>query len=96
MFLFTEEEAPEAPPEVKKVLKVKAVDLQIAKNATDHHTDSYELVNPDGERDEETGKELPQVLVLRRGQSVTMQVKFNRNYDKDTDDIKLAMEYECK
>ena len=72
---------------MKKLLKVKSVDLMFEKNCPAHHTDEYELVK---------GGDRPRVLVLRRGEDVEVKVKFSRNYDKDVDDVQVAMQYECE
>jgi hypothetical protein len=87
---------PPEPPK-KKVLNVRAVDLDIAGNASSHHTDAYELVEPRGEVDDNTGLPREQRLVVRRGQDVKVKLKFDRDYDAKTDDLKLALEYQfCK
>jgi hypothetical protein len=78
------------------VLKVAAVDLKLAQNCAAHHTDDYELCDPQGEIDEESGKPREQGVVLRRGQDIELNVKFDRAYDVDKDDLKLALRYACE
>ena len=75
---------------------MKSTDLKFEKNTVEHHTDEYELCDPQDEYDDDTGKPKRQQLVVRRGQDIEFSVTFDRNYDKDKDDLKLALEYHCK
>ena len=55
-------------------LTVKSHDLHLKSNNTAHHTDEYDL---------------PDALIVRRGQQFTISLNFGRKFKKDTDSILL-------
>ncbi|XP_059179199.1 hemocyte protein-glutamine gamma-glutamyltransferase-like [Physella acuta] len=76
-------EGPATPPPIPEdILKVVSVDLQIPTNSKKHNTHKYDLcravANPK--------------LVVRRGQPFTIQVEFTKEYDANTDDLRIAFE----
>ena len=78
------------PSEPKKLetLIVRWVDLQIKKNTEDHHTADYDITTS-FDIDEDDQKRPPQ-LVVRRGQTFTVQIIFNREFDDDQDHISFT------
>ncbi|XP_046549069.1 protein-glutamine gamma-glutamyltransferase K-like isoform X2 [Haliotis rubra] len=80
-----EEKEPEKVEVEKKELETKlhvtGVDLHIAENAKEHHTDMYECAQEAEGRTAE--------LVLRRGQEFKMTITFDRPYDIKKNDIRL-------
>ena len=75
--------------EEKAVLKVKDVDFNVFQNALDHHTESYESTQ---DFRLEAGKKLVPQLVVRRGQPFDVTIQFDRNYNKEKDDLKLIFD----
>ena len=76
-------------------MKVKKTDLCIDENSTAHHTDQYDLCNPEREYDDD-GKPIEPQLVIRRGQDFDIEFTFDRDYDMEQDDLKLIVEFDCK
>ena len=70
------------------MLKVVTVDYQVAANATDHVTDEYELT----QTRVEDHKVINPQLVVRRGLPFDIVIRFDRNYDNVTDDLKLLFD----
>ncbi|XP_059154439.1 hemocyte protein-glutamine gamma-glutamyltransferase-like [Physella acuta] len=74
--------APIPPPIPADVLQVVSVDLQVPANCKKHNTHRYDLCR---------AKDNPK-LVVRRGQPFTIQVEFTKEYDANTDDLRIAFE----
>ena len=71
------------------MLKVLDVDFNIAENSVNHHTDSYEITQDQ----EPEGDSTPtRHLVVRRGESFDITLKFDRAFDADKDDLKLVFD----
>ena len=60
------------------------MDYQVGNNVVEHHTDEYEIT--------QTGQERPPQLVVRRGQPFEVQLKLDREFNKEADKIKIIME----
>ncbi|XP_044742893.1 annulin isoform X2 [Chrysoperla carnea] len=60
-----------------EILTIKEVDLCLKQNGEEHHTSEYELMNR---------KEKP-CLVVRRGQSFSLEITANRAFNPETDGI---------
>ncbi|GFR69281.1 hemocyte protein-glutamine gamma-glutamyltransferase-like [Elysia marginata] len=70
-------------PDMSTVLAVKEVDLMVKENGQAHHTDRYEISQPD---------QRPPQLVIRRGQPFSISIDFTKEYDPEKDDLKLVFE----
>ncbi|XP_053404043.1 hemocyte protein-glutamine gamma-glutamyltransferase-like isoform X2 [Mercenaria mercenaria] len=68
------------------VLKVAKLDLNVETNTPAHHTDEFDITNPNA-------YDKTKQLVVRRGQEFTFTVKFNRAYDDKKDDLRLIFEF---
>ncbi|KAJ8317787.1 hypothetical protein KUTeg_004661 [Tegillarca granosa] len=60
----------------ERQLNVKSIDLMVAENSFDHHTYKYDAVRNDN-------------LVIRRGQSFDISLRFNRDFNEDTDSLRF-------
>ena len=65
-------------------VRVESIDYQVSKNAFEHQTNEYDITHPGQDR-------IPQ-LVVRRGQPFEVQLKLDRAFDKENDNIKVIME----
>ncbi|KAK3769509.1 hypothetical protein RRG08_027078 [Elysia crispata] len=74
---------PPSRPDFSNVLAVKHVDLMVAENSLAHHTDRYEISQPD---------QKPSQLVIRRGQPFSITIDFTKEYNPEADDLKLVFE----
>ncbi|GAB1598777.1 hemocyte protein-glutamine gamma-glutamyltransferase-like, partial [Argonauta hians] len=70
-------------------LKVQDIGLKLIKNTKKHHTNDYEITDKVNDRNQ---KQDPK-LVVRRGFSFALQIKFNRPYDKNTDKVSLQFAF---
>ena len=75
-------------PEEKKVLKVIDVNFNTTSNASEHLTSEFEITEARVER----GRLITPNLVVRRGAPFDIVIKFDRNYDNTTDDLKLVFD----
>ncbi|XP_071951655.1 protein-glutamine gamma-glutamyltransferase K-like [Antedon mediterranea] len=66
-----------APPVTAKQLKIKSIDMLLERNKREHHTSEYEI-------DE---------LILRRGQSFTLEVEFDREFKPAQDNITIELRF---
>lgn len=71
------------PPDDSGLLKVIKVDLNIEVNTQRHKTSDYDVT-------EAVDK---QQLVIRRGKAFDIDVTFNKEFSKETDDIRLVFEF---
>ncbi|XP_046549070.1 protein-glutamine gamma-glutamyltransferase K-like isoform X1 [Haliotis rubra] len=79
-----ETEEPEVPDtDLSTKLHVTNLDLNIAENTKQHHTDMYECTEVRGREEAE--------LVVRRGQPFLITITFDRPYDIDKNDITLML-----
>ncbi|KAJ8298608.1 hypothetical protein KUTeg_022668 [Tegillarca granosa] len=60
----------------ERQLNVKSIDLMVAENSFDHHTYKYDAVRNDN-------------LVIRRGQSFDISLRFNRDFNEETDSLRF-------
>ncbi|KAL3860744.1 hypothetical protein ACJMK2_010819 [Sinanodonta woodiana] len=68
-----------------ETIKVASVNLNIADNTKEHHTNEYDIT-----------EDLPgqkRQLVVRRGQSFTITLEFDRDYDESRDDLRLVFQF---
>ncbi|CAI9723145.1 hemocyte protein-glutamine gamma-glutamyltransferase-like isoform X1 [Octopus vulgaris] len=70
-------------------LKVEDVDFKILKNTNKHETDEYSITSKVNDENE---KQIPK-LVLRRGFSFTVVIRFNRPYNAQTDRVSLQFAF---
>ena len=86
----TPREKPPTPkpptPEPQEPIRIKSLDFNFDANTREHNTDEYEITQDDFTR------KAPRQLVIRRGQSFTLDLNLDRNYKKKTDEITLLME----
>ena len=71
-------------------IKVKKVDLEIDENTEAHHTDQYEITDID----DDAPNHVPD-LVVRRGQPFNVTLKLSRDFNEETDVLKIVFET-CK
>jgi len=83
------------PRKEEGALEIESVNQLIEANSKAHHTDFYDLCDPDDDYDD-NGKKVEEQLVVRRGQDVEMELTLNREYNKETDLIRLVLNYDCK
>ncbi|XP_036359031.1 protein-glutamine gamma-glutamyltransferase K [Octopus sinensis] len=83
----TDEEDEEDP--TPGCLKVEDVDFKILKNTNKHETDEYSITSKVNDENE---KQIPK-LVLRRGFSFTVVIRFNRPYNAQTDRVSLQFAF---
>ncbi|XP_070537091.1 protein-glutamine gamma-glutamyltransferase K-like [Ptychodera flava] len=69
------QDKPPSPPPAEGQLKITNVDTKLLKNRLAHHTHEYEVQN----------------LIIRRGQSFSIEVTFNRPYAEDVDKIIMEL-----
>ncbi|XP_052824061.1 hemocyte protein-glutamine gamma-glutamyltransferase [Octopus bimaculoides] len=70
-------------------LKVEDVDLKIIKNTRKHETDEYSMTSNVNDLNQ---KQIPK-LVLRRGFSFTVVIRFNKPYNEKTEKVTLQFAY---
>lgn len=68
------------------VINVTNVDLDIHNNTREHHTDEFEITDMlDGD--------MREFLVIRRGQKFNMNIEFDREFNKEKDDLRLVLHF---
>lgn len=80
---------PENEPSASAPLKIKGVDFKVKANAEKHHTDEYDIVEGSIAVD---GENKPPQLVVRRGHSFEIALKFDRDYNKRYDVVSVVLE----
>lgn len=76
--------APLMKPDEKQVrpLELKWADLKVRENANEHHTADFDSIDRQNNAQ----------LIIRRGQAFTIDLEFYRNFDGDSDFLKLVFE----
>ena len=80
-FIFTLHFVESSSEATTEPLIVQSVDYLVAENAIHHHTNDYEITQSKEAR-----------LVIRRGHPFEVNVKFNRPYDAEQDQVRIIME----
>ena len=71
---------PEVVEEIKKLIQVLDLNLNIEENTIQHYTSEYSFKND------------AKNLVVRRGNGFNINIQFDRAYSKDHDDIRIVFE----
>ena len=73
------------PVPYAEALKIVDIELFVSQNTKEHHCDDYEITMP---KDDNGRPQIPK-LVVRRGQSFNINLRFNRPYNQDTEKLTL-------
>lgn len=75
-----------APSDDPEVINVTNVNIDIANNTKEHRTDEYDITDMlEGDKRE--------FLVIRRGQKFNLKIEFDREFDKEKDDLRLVFQF---